>query len=86
MFAVAAAAAAAAIDAVAATMSSFTDRIDPFSKTSKKKPRKSQGSSRFRTKNEVELQSLPLLKGNDDPRISMRGSVSQSVGLSVNLS
>jgi len=41
---------------------SFTDRIDPFSKTNKKKPRKSQGSSRFRTKNEVELQSLPLLK------------------------
>jgi serine/threonine-protein phosphatase 2A regulatory subunit B' len=53
---------AAVSDAVPAKMTSFTDKIDPFSKTSKKKPRKSQGSSRFRTKNEVELQSLPLLK------------------------
>jgi len=53
---------AAVSDAVPAKMTSFTDKIDPFSKTNKKKPRKSQGSSRFRTKNEVELQSLPLLK------------------------
>lgn len=42
----------------------FVDRIDPFSKRSlKKKPKRSQGSSRYRTTNDVELQPLPLLKG-----------------------
>ena len=42
----------------------FVDRIDPFAKRSlKKKSKKSQGSSRYRTTNDVELQPLPLLKG-----------------------
>ena len=42
----------------------FVDRIDPFAKRSlKKKPKRSQGSSRYRTANDVELQPLPLLKG-----------------------
>lgn len=42
----------------------FVDRIDPFAKRSlKKKPKRSQGSSRYRTTNDVELQPLPLLKG-----------------------
>ncbi|KAG0714286.1 Serine/threonine-protein phosphatase 2A regulatory subunit alpha isoform [Chionoecetes opilio] len=41
----------------------FVDRIDPFAKRSlKKKPKRSQGSSRYRTTNDVELQPLPLLK------------------------
>uniref|UniRef100_A0A2P2HVP2 Serine/threonine protein phosphatase 2A regulatory subunit n=1 Tax=Hirondellea gigas TaxID=1518452 RepID=A0A2P2HVP2_9CRUS len=41
----------------------FVDRIDPFAKRSlKKKPKRSQGSSRYRTANDVELQPLPLLK------------------------
>jgi hypothetical protein len=42
----------------------FVDRIDPFAKRSlKKKQRKSQGSSRYRTGGDVELTPLPLLKG-----------------------
>ena len=48
------------------TMSSgtFVDRIDPFAKRSlKKKQKKSQGSSRYRTGGDVELTALPLLKG-----------------------
>jgi len=41
----------------------FVDRIDPFAKRSlKKKPKKSQGSSRYRTGGDVELTALPLLK------------------------
>lgn len=43
----------------------FVDRIDPFAKRSlKKKSKKSQGSSRYRTSQDVELQPLPQLKGN----------------------
>lgn len=42
----------------------FVDKIDPFAKRSlKKKQKKSQGSSRYRSSNDVELQQLPLLKG-----------------------
>ncbi|CAK1550538.1 unnamed protein product [Leptosia nina] len=41
----------------------FVDRIDPFAKRSlKKKTKKSQGSSRYRNTQDVELQALPLLK------------------------
>ncbi|KAH0551301.1 hypothetical protein KQX54_001247 [Cotesia glomerata] len=41
----------------------FVDRIDPFSKRSlKKKSKKSQGSSRYRNSQDVELQQLPQLK------------------------
>jgi serine/threonine-protein phosphatase 2A regulatory subunit B' len=41
----------------------FVDRIDPFAKRSlKKKTKKSQGSSRYRNSQDVELQPLPLLK------------------------
>ncbi|EFN66909.1 Serine/threonine-protein phosphatase 2A 56 kDa regulatory subunit epsilon isoform, partial [Camponotus floridanus] len=41
----------------------FVDRIDPFAKRSlKKKSKKSQGSSRYRNSQDVELQQLPLLK------------------------
>ena len=44
----------------------FVDRIDPFAKRSlKKKQKKSQGSSRYRTGGDVELTALPLLKGKD---------------------
>ena len=44
----------------------FVDRIDPFAKRSlKKKQKKSQGSSRYRTGGDVELQALPLLKGKN---------------------
>lgn len=43
----------------------FVDRIDPFAKRSlKKKSKKSQGSSRYRNSQDVELQPLPQLKGN----------------------
>ncbi|KAI5643071.1 protein phosphatase 2A regulatory B subunit (B56 family) domain-containing protein [Phthorimaea operculella] len=43
--------------------SAFVDRIDPFAKRSlKKKTKKSQGSSRYRNTQDVELQALPLLK------------------------
>lgn len=42
----------------------FVDRIDPFAKRSlKKKTKRSQGSSRYRASNDVELHPLPLLKG-----------------------
>ena len=42
----------------------FVDKIDPFKKGSlRRKQRKSQGSSRYRLTSEVELQQLPLLKG-----------------------
>lgn len=42
----------------------FVDRIDPFAKRSlKKKSKKSQGSSRYRNSQDVELQQLPQLKG-----------------------
>ncbi|TRY78606.1 hypothetical protein TCAL_06456 [Tigriopus californicus] len=45
------------------TSNTFVDRIDPFAKRSlKKKQKKSQGSSRYRTGGDVELQPLPLLK------------------------
>jgi len=41
----------------------LVDRIDPFAKRSlKKKQKKSQGSSRYRTGGDVELTALPLLK------------------------
>ncbi|XP_049276758.1 serine/threonine-protein phosphatase 2A 56 kDa regulatory subunit epsilon isoform [Anopheles funestus] len=41
----------------------FVDRIDPFAKRSlKKKSKKSQGSSRYRNSQDVELQQLPPLK------------------------
>lgn len=41
----------------------FVDRIDPFAKRSmKKKTKKPQGSSRYRTEQDVELQPLALLK------------------------
>lgn len=48
------------------TMSSgtFVDRIDPFAKRSmKKKTKKSQGSSRYRNSTDLELQQLPMFKG-----------------------
>lgn len=42
----------------------FVDRIDPFAKRSlKKKSKKSQGSSRYRNSQDVELQQLPPLRG-----------------------
>lgn len=42
----------------------FVDRIDPFAKRSlKKKSKKSQGSSRYRNSQDVELQQLPALRG-----------------------
>lgn len=46
----------------------FVDRIDPYTKISvlKRKTKRSQGSSsssRYRTCSDVELQPLPLLKG-----------------------
>lgn len=48
----------------------FVDKIDPFKKGSlKRKQKKSQGSSRYRINNDVELQSLPLLKGNSQLKI-----------------
>lgn len=53
-------------EGAAAKMSSgtFVDRIDPFAKRSlKKKSKKSQGSSRYRNSQDVELQQLPALKG-----------------------
>ncbi|XP_075145921.1 serine/threonine-protein phosphatase regulatory subunit widerborst [Haematobia irritans] len=43
----------------------FVDRIDPFAKRSlKKKSKKSQGSSRYRNSQDVELQQLPALKAD----------------------
>lgn len=50
-----------------AAAATFVDRIDPFTKISvlKRKTKRSQGSSssRYRTCSDVELQPLPLLKG-----------------------
>lgn len=48
-----------------ASASAFVDKIDPFSKKSslKRKQKKLQGSSRYRTEAESELQQLPALKG-----------------------
>lgn len=43
----------------------FVDKIDPFKKGSlKRKQKKSQGSSRYRITSDIELQPLPLLRGN----------------------
>ncbi|KAL9692979.1 hypothetical protein quinque_012264 [Culex quinquefasciatus] len=45
----------------------FVDRIDPFAKRSlKKKGKKSQGSSRYRSSQDVELQQLPSLKEQEE--------------------
>lgn len=41
----------------------LVDKIDPFKKSPKKKPKKSQGSSRYQPGSEADLQPLPLLKG-----------------------
>jgi len=41
----------------------FVDKIDPYHKAALKKQKKSDGSSRYRNKDVVELQSLPLIKG-----------------------
>ena len=50
-----------------AAAGTFVDRIDPFAKRSlKKKQKKSQGSSRYRTGGDQELQALPSLKGEND--------------------
>lgn len=51
-----------------ATQNSTSSHADPFHRKSLRKPpktgqRKQQGSSKFRTQVNVELQSLPLLKG-----------------------
>ena len=43
--------------------SKFVDKIDPYHKAALKKQRKSEGSSRYRNKDVVELQPLPLVKG-----------------------
>jgi len=40
----------------------LVDKIDPFKKSPKKKPKKSQGSSRYQPGSEADLQPLPLLK------------------------
>jgi len=47
----------------------FVDRIDPFAKRQslKKKQKKSQGSSRYRTGGDVELTALPLIKDVPNP-------------------
>lgn len=64
----------------------FVDRIDPFAKRSlKKKTRKSQGSSRYRNSQDVELQPLPPLKGEpltshpDHVNVNARTSVPGSL-------
>ena len=41
----------------------FVDKIDPYHKAALKKQKKSDGSSRYRNKDVVELQTLPLIKG-----------------------
>jgi len=41
----------------------FVDKIDPYHKAALKKQKKSDGSSRYRNKDVVELQMLPLIKG-----------------------
>lgn len=40
----------------------LVDKIDPFKRSPKKKPKKSQGSSRYHSGSEADLQPLPLLK------------------------
>jgi len=46
------------------TTAAFVDKIDPFKKSSmKRKQKKLQGSSRYHTEAEAELEQLPLLKG-----------------------
>lgn len=43
----------------------FVDKIDPYKKGSlKRKQKRSQGSSRYRLSSDVDLQQLPLLKGD----------------------
>lgn len=54
-------------------MSKFVDKIDPYHKAALKKQRKSDGSSRYRNKDVVELQSLPLVK--DTPAADQAGLV-----------
>ena len=41
----------------------LVDKIDPFKRSPKKKPKQSQGSSRYHSGGEADLQPLPLLKG-----------------------
>lgn len=44
----------------------FVDKIDPFKKSSmNRKQKKLQGSSRYHTDAESELEPLPLIKGNN---------------------
>lgn len=43
----------------------LVDKIDPFKRSPKKKPKKSQGSSRYHSGSEADLQPLPLLKGKE---------------------
>jgi serine/threonine-protein phosphatase 2A regulatory subunit B' len=45
----------------------LVDKIDPFKRSPKKKPKKSQGSSRYHSGSEADLQPLPLLKGKKVP-------------------
>lgn len=53
----------------------FVDRIDPFAKRSlKKKSKKSQGSSRYRNSQDVELQPLPQLKGDKNYAMAERNA------------
>jgi len=48
---------------MSSSSTTFVDRIDPFAKRSlKKKQKRSQGSSRYKSGGEVELTALPLLK------------------------
>ncbi|TGZ32728.1 hypothetical protein DBV15_00983 [Temnothorax longispinosus] len=58
----------------------FVDRIDPFAKRSlKKKSKKSQGSSRYRNSQDVELQQLPLLKARQETGvISTRSEIGEA--------
>lgn len=56
----------ATANSTSSAAATFVDRIDPFTKISvlKRKTKRSQGSSsRYRTCSDVELQPLPLLKG-----------------------
>lgn len=48
-----------------ASANAFVDKIDPFNKKAslKRKQKKLQGSSRYRTESESELQQLSNLKG-----------------------
>jgi len=40
----------------------FVDKIDPFHMTNLKKQRRSDGSSRYKTKEEIVLRPLPLIR------------------------